>query len=64
MNTRKGRLKFNNFRILLESGYISTILIGRLVGKHTLEKYSVVQRHTQDVNTTTNIKVKVDFTLP
>ena len=27
-------------------------------------KDSVMQRHTQAVNITTNIKVKVDFTLP
>ena len=64
MNIRKGTLKFNNFQIVLGSGCSSTIVIGRLVGKHTLEKYDVMQRHTQAVNITTNLKVKVDFTLP
>ena len=64
MNTRKVRLKFKNFRILLDSGFSSTIVIGRLVEKHTLEKYAVMQQHTQVVNITTNLKVKVDFTLP
>ena len=29
MNTRKGRAKFKNFRILLDSGCSSAILIGR-----------------------------------
>ena len=34
MNTRKGKAKFNNFCILLDSWYSSTIIIGRLVGKY------------------------------
>ena len=33
MNTRNGREKFNNFRILLDSGCSSMILMGRLVEK-------------------------------
>ena len=64
MNTRKVRLKFKNYRILLDSGCSSTIVIERLVEKHNLEKYAVMLRHTQAVNITTNLKVKVDFTLP
>ena len=64
MSIRKGRLKFKNFQILLDSGFSSTIVIGRLVEKNTLEKYAVMQRHTQVVNITNNLKVKVDFTLP
>ena len=64
MNTIKCRLKFNNLQIVLGSGFSSTIVIGRLVGKHSLEKYDVMQRYTQAVNITTNIKVKVDFTVP
>ena len=31
MNTRKGRAKFKNFRILLDSGYRSTIVTRRLI---------------------------------
>ena len=31
MNTRKGKAKFNNFQILLDSGFISTIVMVRLV---------------------------------
>ena len=34
INTRKGRENFNNFRILLESGWSSTIIMGSLVGKN------------------------------
>ena len=33
MNTRNGRAKFKNFWILLESGYSSTIVTGKLVEK-------------------------------
>ena len=31
MNTRHGRAKFKNFRNILDSGCISTIVMGRLV---------------------------------
>ena len=64
MNTRKGRLKFKNFRILLGSGCSYTIVIGRLVENNNLEKYAVMQRHKQAVNITTNLKVKGEITLP
>ena len=33
MDTRKGKSMFNNFRILLDSGCSSTVLMGRLVKK-------------------------------
>ena len=36
----------------------------RLVGKLSAEKYALMQWHTQAVNITTNLKVKVDFILP
>ena len=64
MNTRKGRSKFKNFCIILDSGCSSTIVMGRLVKKSGLEENSPMQWHTQAVNITTNLKVKVDFTLP
>ena len=35
MNTIKGRVKFKNFRILLESGFSSTTVMGKLVEKTT-----------------------------
>ena len=38
--------------------------MGGLVGKLSLEKDDVMQWHTQAVNITNNIKVKVYFTLP
>ena len=64
MNTRKSRAKFKNLRIILDSGCISTIVMGRLVGKLFPEKYSVMQWTTQAGNITTNFKAKIDFTLP
>ena len=38
--------------------------MGRLVEKLHPEKYAVMQWHMQAKNFTTNLKVKVDFTLP
>ena len=64
MNTRKWRLNFKNFLIILDSGNSSTIVTRRLVHKLSLEKYSVMQWQTQTGNITTNLKVNVDFTLP
>ena len=64
MNTRRGKAKFKNFWILLDSVCSSTILMVRLVGKLRLEKYAVIQCYTQAGNITTNLKVKVYFTLP
>ena len=37
MNTRRGKAKFKNFLIILDSGCISTIVIGMLVGKYILK---------------------------
>ena len=64
MNTRQYRSRFKNFRILLDSGCSSKIVIGRLVNKLGLEKDSLVQWNTQAGNITTNLKVDVYFTLP
>ena len=63
MNTREGKADFKNFCILLDSGCSSTIEMGKLVLK-TPEKDAPIQWHTQSGNITTNLKVKVDFTLP
>ena len=63
MNIRRGRGQFNNFQILLNIGFSSTIVMGRLVEKLKLEKYSVTQWKTQAENFTTDLKVKLDFTL-
>ena len=64
MNTRKGRTKLKNFRIILDSGCSSTIVTRRLVEKLNPEKYAVMQWKTQAGNITNNLKVNVDFTLP
>ena len=63
MNTSRCKENFKNFRILLDSGCSSTIVMGRLVGKNRLEKDDVMQWNNQAGNITTNINVKVDFNL-
>ena len=62
MNTRKGKANFKNFQILLDSGCSYKIVMGR-IGKKSIEKDFVMQWHTKAGNITTNIKVKMDFTL-
>ena len=64
MNTRRGRAKYNNLRILLDSRCSYTIVMVRIVEDNCLEKYDVMKWHTQAGNVTTNLKVKLDFTLP
>ena len=64
MNTRKGREKFKNFRILLNSGLSSTIVRRRLRKKINTKEDAVIKWHTQAGNITTNLKVKIDFILP
>ena len=64
MNNRKGKAKFKNFHILLDSGCSSTIVRVRLTEKLHPEKGPPIQWNTQAGNITTNLKVKIDFTLP
>ena len=64
MNTRKGKAKFKNFCILLDSVCSYTIVMGRIIEKLSPEKDTPMQWNTQAGNITTNIKVKVDFILP
>ena len=64
MNNRKGRAKSKKFHILLDSGCCSTIVMVRLVKKLGPEEDYPMQWNTQAGNITTNLKVKVDFTLP
>ena len=64
MNTRKGRVRFKNYRILLDSVCSYTIVTRRLVQKLRPRKDDVMQWQTQAGNITTNLKVNVDFTLP
>ena len=64
INTTKNKARFKFFRILLESGCSSTILMGRLIEKQRPGKYAPMQWNTQAGNITNNLKVKIDFTLP
>ena len=57
MNTIKGKVRFKNFQILLDSGCSSKILMGRLVEKLGRKKDALMQWHVQYGNITTNIKV-------
>ena len=62
MNTQKGRAKFKNFRILLDSGHSSTIVIRSIIKIYS-KYYTVIQCHTQADGITTNLRVKIDFCL-
>ena len=64
MNTRKVSAVFKTFWILLDSGCRSMIVMTRLVKKLYPENDDLMLRHTQAVNITNNIKVKVYFSLP
>ena len=64
MNTRKGKEKFQNFQILLDSGCNSMIVTKRLIEKLGPEKDSMIEWQLQAGNITPNFKVQVDFTLP
>ena len=46
MNTRKGRVKIKNFRILLNSGCNSTIVMERLVKIKPRRRFSNAVEHT------------------
>ena len=63
INIRKVKVNFKNFRVLLDSWCISTIVMGSLVKTLAPEKDSPVQWHMQAGNITPNLKVKVYFTL-
>ena len=64
MNTRNGRSKFKNFRILFESGCSYTIGMIRLIEFDFPKKDAVMICHRNASNIITNIKVKTDYTLP
>ena len=63
MNIWKGKEMFKSFQILLNSVFSSTIVIWALVKRLGPKKGVVMQCHTQAGNITTNIKVKIYFTL-
>ena len=62
--TRRVRVKYKIFQILLDIGCSSTIIIRRLTMKLKTKKYPMIQYHTQVGNLITNHKVKIYFTLP
>ena len=62
--TRRVRVKYKIFQILLDIGCSSTIIIRRLTMKLKTKKYPMMQYHTQVGNLITNHKVKIYFTLP
>ena len=64
MNNRKYKAKFKNFRIILDSWRSYENVMGRLIEKLYPEKDAPIQWNTQAGNITTNLKVKIDFTLP
>ena len=64
MNTRKGKTRFKNFRIIFDSGCSYTIVTRRIIKKLCPEKDTPMQWNTQAGNIKTNIKAKIDFTLP
>ena len=64
MNTIKIRSKFKNFRILLYSGGSSKTLTKRLMEKLNPKRYDVMQWQTRAGSNNTDLKVKIDFTLP
>ena len=64
MNTWKFKGKFKVFKILLDSGYSTTIVTGRLIQKLNPKEDAVMKWHTKEGSVTTNLKVNIEFTLP
>ena len=64
MNTHSGKSRFKNFRILMDSGSSSTIVIGKLTSK--LKSKETVENTWETLarKFTTSKKVYVDFFLP
>ena len=63
INIRKGRAKFKNFLIIMDSGCSSAIVMVRLVGRLSPEKDAVMQWHNKARNITTNLNVDIYFSL-
>ena len=57
-------MRFENFRRLLDSGFSSTVVMGRLMKKLTPKEDAVMQWQTQAVSVTANLKVRIYFNLP
>ena len=63
MNNRRGRALFRNFRILLDSGSISTIIMGELMSKLKPKNTTEITWETQAGKFTTSKKGNVEFCL-
>ena len=63
MNIQKDKAKFNNFNILLDSRGTSKIIMRILITRINPKINTVMQWHSHEGNITTNLKVKIDFTL-
>ena len=64
MDTRKVEAKSKNFRILLDIGCIYTIVMRSLILELDPKEGNVMQWHMQAGNITTNLKFKIDSSLP
>ena len=58
MDTKKCRLEFKNFQILLGSGCSPTIAIGRVIKTINPKENDVMQWHTKKSSINTQLKVK------
>ena len=63
MNTQKGRSIFKKFKILWDSGCSSTIETKSIIEKLNTKEYAVMQQNTKAGNITTNLSIKIYFTL-
>ena len=61
MNTRSGREKFENFRILLDIGKSSTIVMGKLTQNLKSKETAENNWEDQGGNLETSEKVNIDF---
>ena len=64
MNTHKGKMKFKGFRILLDNRCSYTLETRRLITILKPEEEAMIQWNTQVGNITTDLRIKIDLTLP
>ena len=64
MNTRSGKANFKNFRILLDSGSSSTIVMGKLTSKLKSKETAETTWETQNWAFAASNKENVYFCLP
>ena len=64
MNTHSKRARFKNFRIILNSGSSSTILMGKLMSKLKSKETAETNWETQAGNFRASKNVSIDFCLP